>query len=1244
MIRIFRSSQRDTDTTQNRTTDRRTSLDGQAPAASEGHPEAPSSSGALRALACGRTPAAPEPLPTPFRDSRMSTWAVGDLVLDLYEVRDVIATGGMGVVHRVWHRGWDVEFAVKSPKAEFVASPTGMRNFETEAHVWVGLGAHPNTVGCVYVRRIDDLPRVFAEWVNGGDLATAISGRRLYAGGSRAASARILDVAIQVARGLEHAHRHRLVHQDVKPANVLLSGGGGAKVTDFGLARARAAGSRSAPVPDGVSLVAQYAGMTPAFCSPEQARAAVVDPDVVLTRATDVWSWALTVLAMFNGGPPTRFGQAGAQVLAAFREQTDVDPRIPPLPPGVADLLAGCLVEDPTVRPRDMNVLALALADLYEDLLGAPYLREQPVASVLRADGLGNQALSLLDLGQPDRAELTWEQALRSDPHHVHSTYNRALHAWRRGRILDDQVIAQLAAVGRGRPDDPLVGRLLSLIHLERGDPSATESLVEVLHNGRGDQNVRAADAAPASGSGAPVRLDHGRITAVALNADGSVAVTGGGLHAHCVLVWDASTGRLTGSLPPHQFEITTVAVSATGDVVVAGDRGGVVRVVTTTGGEPVLTMTHPAVVDSVAVSPDGRRVLSADVDGSVHEWDVRSRRAVMVPDRQRRPAAPPVDRGMAPTGGRPGGRWSVVGTDGDIALHWFRGSGELRVWGTASREVQHVMYGQFAPVVVGAGGGVVLADHTDGTAQLYNAGSGALLRTLHHSLGQVVAIAGTGGFAVTGSEPGVEVRLWDLDPPRCRLTRSEAGHRVSAVAVSHDGRWAVAAATDGSATVWPLPPPGPTAPWSYARPRGADQLQSDRRSVAEATAAAERLTSAGRLGEAGQSLRAARSVAGYGRDRDLLQAWRTLGRAGSPVELVGAWRTGGIGGGTATVTSLHADAGLVVRGGADGSVRILDIATGRSRRSPAGHTGPVRALSADPRARVGLSGGADGQVLVWDLASGQCRYRLPDHGGAVPAMVVSRDACRALVGGQDHAIRVWDLSSGRLDLVLDAGDGHVSALALSANGRTAASASITLGRRPHLVGFRVWDLVTGQRTATLGGDRTWFGETRHLEFSADGRLVLSHIGSDLDVWDIASGRRHRVAGVFLPMTMSPDGSVLLTVRDAVISAWDLSSGDALHVMEGHHGRVTALAVDRRSRFMVSASTDRAIRVWDLLTGRSLCVLEAHSATPHWLDIDADGHTVVSADEAEVVTWELDWEYDFAKGSDLGALRGPTEH
>ena len=177
-------------------------------------------------------------------ESFADTWKPGDVILDLYEVREVFTSGGRGLVYRVRHRGWNMDLAVKCPRPEFFQSEQDKADFEQEAETWVKLGLHPHLVTCHYVRRLDGIPRVFAEYVAGGSLAEWIRSRQLYAGGPTPALERILDVAIQFAWGLQHAHEQGLVHRDVKPGNVLLTSEGIAKVTDFGMAR------RAAPRPN----------------------------------------------------------------------------------------------------------------------------------------------------------------------------------------------------------------------------------------------------------------------------------------------------------------------------------------------------------------------------------------------------------------------------------------------------------------------------------------------------------------------------------------------------------------------------------------------------------------------------------------------------------------------------------------------------------------------------------------------------------------------------------------------------------------------------------------------------------------------------------------------------------------------------------------------------------------------------------------------------------------------------------
>jgi len=322
----------------------------------------------------------------PETGSRCGYWSAGTPLTGDYRVIRRLGQGGMGTVYLVERPLADrtLQFAVKTMIPEIAGNPKRRRSFLRELHTWIDLPDHPNLVACRFFLTIDGILAVFAEYVDGMTLSHWITQH------PRASIETLLDFAIQITRGLGCAHANDVVHQDVKPANIMISADGQVKITDFGLARSRLKGMTGSRIDAPVAkrkgkipgppaspertLAVTYGGMTLAYCSPEQARGSKV------TFRTDIWSFGLTVLEMFNGGITWELGSLGTQLLNHYLKSGPVQP-MPPMPEPMVDLVRDCLRDPPGDRPDSMDEILGRLEGIYRSITGTRYSRPVPECS-----------------------------------------------------------------------------------------------------------------------------------------------------------------------------------------------------------------------------------------------------------------------------------------------------------------------------------------------------------------------------------------------------------------------------------------------------------------------------------------------------------------------------------------------------------------------------------------------------------------------------------------------------------------------------------------------------------------------------------------------------------------------------------------------------------------------------------------------------------------------------------------------
>jgi WD40 repeat protein len=1124
-------------------------------------------------------------------ESAAGTWKPGDVILDLYEVREVFTSGGRGLVYRVRHRGWNMDLAVKCPRPEFFQSEQDKADFEQEAETWVKLGLHPHLVTCYYVRRLGGIPRVFAEYVAGGSLAEWIRSRKLYAGGPRQALERIFDVAIQFAWGLQHAHEQGLVHRDVKPGNVLLTGDGIAKVTDFGMAKARGASTELRAGDRQGSILVSAGGLTPAFCSPEQMQGRPV------SRKTDIWSWGVSLLHMFIGSAPWSAGYLAAGVLVDYLERGPAEDGLPPMPSALADLLLLCFRPNPDERPRDMLEIVAVLQRLYGQTTGRPHRREPPHAAKALADRLNNRALSLRDLHKHDEAEQLWQEALTTSPQHPESTYNLGLTQWRSGRLGGDSLLQQLRDVGISHPGEWLPYYLLSRVLLEQGDWRSTiETLQLVTGAGAELDEVRAAREAAReclSDGGRLVRRFQGHtgwVSAVCTGRDGRTALSGSADGT--LKLWSVSSGRCLRTFEGHDGWVTSVSLSADGRLALSGSADRTLRLWQTAEGRCLLILEgHGNWVLAAALRADGRLALSGGGDGVAKLWDAVTGECLRNLD----------------------GHESAVlalcwGADGRHALSGSRDR-TVQLWEVESGQRLGTFVGhedKVLAVALSADGQYALSGSADRTLKLWQTATARCLRTFEGHQGGVTSVCFSAGgcYVLSGSEDRT-VKLWQITTGRCLCTLEGHEGTVHSICLARGGRQLLSASADTTLALWTVPNDY-AAPYILSRVLPTDTALAAWTDYERALARARRAIAAGDAVQAAQCVREARAQPGHSRRPEAMSLWSSLYVRLPHQTLQGGWGGTTFAEHTEAVTAvcLSADGRLALSGSADRTLKLWETATGHPLHTFEADMSGVTSVCLGSDGRLALSGCRDTTLKLWEIATGDCLRTCREDLDVVTSVALSVDGRLAVSGSTDGTVHLWDVAAGQLLRVLRLHTGPVHSVALHADGRLALTGSALFvvrndGERLFTCGqMKLWETATGRCLPTFESEAE---AVTAVSLSADGRYALTGGGQSvirrdngqfaqsglIHLWELATGRRLRTftghTGAVTSVCLSSDGRYVLSgSTDATVKLWEAASGQCLRTFAGHADAVTSVTFSADGRYALSGSADRTLKLWIL--------------------------------------------------------------
>jgi WD40 repeat protein len=585
------------------------------------------------------------------------------------------------------------------------------------------------------------------------------------------------------------------------------------------------------------------------------------------------------------------------------------------------------------------------------------------------------------------------------------------------------------------------------------------------------------------------------KINSVVFSQDGALLLSGGD---QTLKLWDARNGRLIRTFNGPSAGVESVDFSPDGRFVVSGDLDHAVRLWDAATGQLLQTFHgHEDQVDTVRFSHDGSKIASGGIDKTIRLWDVESRRALQV----------------------------------------FRGHKESVTSVVFSPNDQELVSGSF-----------------DWTIKLWNVSTAKLLHSFPSPCGinSLSFLAGDKQI-ICGTDTGADNSLM--------ITDLKTSKTVKQNLKSDMGVGSLVMTRDASKIIF--------AQYSY---------QGNYSSVAILDANAWKITrtlpsASTKIESLAVSPSGDRIVVG---GNGPLEMWnvetgqlvRRLGHLGQDIGPFAFWPNGSLAISAKTFRSLV----------------VWDWILGRPLRAFVVSAYPKEVAISSDGTRVLVA--SENELQLFDLRDGGLLRTFSGHQGVIRSIAISLDNSKVVSADEDHFVRLWDTDTGKAihGFSFPADSGASCAVALSHDGRRLLCESSRQRT--------VWDLASARTIGTFVDNSnphaTLSDEAvNSAVWSLDGTHVLSARGNSILLWDVRSGRNIRAfsehAGTVNSVALSPDGSRFISGSDdKTVKMWDLVSNASVITFHGHLDSVVQVAFSADGQHVLSGSSDRTIKLWDV--------------------------------------------------------------
>jgi WD40 repeat protein/serine/threonine protein kinase len=606
-----------------------------------------------------------------------------------------------------------------------------------------------------------------------------------------------------------------------------------------------------------------------------------------------------------------------------------------------------------------------------------------------------------------------------------------------------------------------------------------------------------------------------------------------------------------------HSASITSVALSGDGKHVVTGSDDKTAILWEAASGRKLRTFRgHAESVLSVALSADGQHVVTGSRDMTAILWDLASGKKIQTFQGH--------NGAVSSVAVSADGKSIVTGSYDKTAILWDAGSGkQVQIFKGHSHFVDGV--------ALSADGKHVVTGSYDKTAILWETESGREAQVFrgHHSFIQSVALSADGKQVLTGSHDKTAI-LWEAASSKMLQTFRGHSGTVRSVALSDDGKRILTGSwdkdnKDKTAILWEA---------------GGKKLQTFDGHTSGLTSVV--VSGDGKRAVTGSEDRTA--ILWDTADGQRLQTFQA-----HPAEI--------------SSVALSGDGKRMIIGSRDQAAVLWDTAGGKKLQVFRGHSGAVHSVALNLDGMYAVTGSEDKTAILWESASGKQLQMFRDHRGPIVGLALSGDGKHLITGSRDGTAKIWDTFSGGQLQTLKGHSHFVDGVALSVDGK-----HVVTGSRDGTA--ILWDLATGKQLQYFRGHTAPYSS---VALSEDGKRVVTGSYDKTAILWVADGgkvlqtfRGH--SGGVTSVALSKGGKYVVTgSEDMTAILWESPGGKKLQTFVGHSGGVTSSALSEDGKHLWTASSDGSTRLWNPTTGQERCRLFSFDGGTDWLVVTPEG-------------------------------------